>query len=425
VRQSRRYLLVAMVSLVACTAAALPPSDGAPGRSASPPGSAVESARPSPSPSPSIVVDLVEAPWARAIDHVVVGWGRNVSVAIGVGDRILYERSGDVPRRLASNEKLLTSMAALDVLGPRHRFRTIAAASIGPEDGVVDGDLWLVGGGDPELDAADLRALAARLRVAGLRRVTGSVLGDRAAFDRGWWAPGWLPGISRRYVTRPTALAWDGNRASDPEGEAAAGLAVALRDTGVSVDGGSGSGVAPGDLRTLAWVGSAPLAQILIRQNHDSVNLDAELVTKALGSLHGRGSTATGAAAIEAWARRRGVPARVLDGSGLSNLDRTSAAGVVTLLLEAPGRPWFPAFFASLPAPGEGTLSGRLVDVAVRAKTGTLFARPTSALSGYVRTADGALAAFSVLTEGLGSRSGEAIEDAVVRILAGADVGAV
>jgi D-alanyl-D-alanine carboxypeptidase/D-alanyl-D-alanine-endopeptidase (penicillin-binding protein 4) len=416
-RPARGRIALAVAALTACTAAT-PATHAANDRSHVAP-SAV-----GPTPgvgAPPIAVDLVEAPWTRAIDRVVAG--RNVSVAVGTGDRILFVRAGSRPRRLASNEKLLTSMAALDILGSRHRFRTLAAATDRPAGGVLDGDLWLVGGGDPELDASDIRSLAVRLRDAGLRRVIGSVIGDRGAFDRGWWAPGWLPGISRRYVTRPTALAWGGNVAQDPEAAAAAALASALRAAGVAVDGGAGSGRAPAGLATLASVGSAPLAEILFRQNHDSVNLDAEIITKALGALSGRGSTATGAGVIQAWARGHDVIASVRDGSGLSNRDRTSVSGVVSLLLGARHRAWFRAFFASLPAPGEGTLSARLAGVSLRAKTGTLFARPTSALSGYVRTADGAMAAFSILTEGLGSLSGEAIEDAVVRILAGAHIG--
>ena len=59
---------------------------------------------------------------------------------------------------------------------------------------------------------------------------------------------------------------------------------------------------------------------------------------------------------------------------------------------------------------------------AVRAKTGTLFVRPTSTLSGYVRSADGSLVAFSVLTHGLPQATAEGIEDAVVRTLAGATI---
>jgi D-alanyl-D-alanine carboxypeptidase/D-alanyl-D-alanine-endopeptidase (penicillin-binding protein 4) len=80
-------------------------------------------------------------------------------------------------------------------------------------------------------------------------------------------------------------------------------------------------------------------------------------------------------------------------------------------------------FWRSLPAGGDGTLSGRLIDVPVRAKTGTLFVRPTSTLSGYVTTADGRTVAFSVLTHDLPEATAEGIEDAVVRALAAARIG--
>ncbi len=414
----RGLLALAVSALTACTASgslATATATGGERPASRPPVSSSATA------APAVSEAVIDAQWTRAIDGVANG--ANVSVAVGVGGTIVYERDGNRPRRLASNEKLLTSMAALDIEGPRHRFPTLAAATHRPVDGVLDGDLWLIGGGDPELDTADLGRLAVRLRAAGLRTVSGSVLGDRSAFDRGWWAPGWLPGISRSYVTRPTALAWAGNRSADPEAAAAAALTSALRHAGVEVDGGAGSGDAPAGLTALASVRSAPLAEILLRQNHDSVNLDAEILVKALGAKRGHGSTAAGATRIQTWARRLGARSTVRDGSGLSGQDRTSAAGVVTLLLAARRRPWFGAFLASLPEPGEGTLAGRLAGVSVRAKTGTLFVRPTSALSGYVQTIGGTLAAFSILTEGLSSRDGEALEDAVVRILAGARIG--
>jgi D-alanyl-D-alanine carboxypeptidase len=96
---------------------------------------------------------------------------------------------------------------------------------------------------------------------------------------------------------------------------------------------------------------------------------------------------------------------------------------VVSLLLRAERRPWFGAFERSLPAGGDGTLTGRLADVAVRAKTGTLFVRPTSTLSGYVRSADGVTVAFSILTHDVPEPTAEGIEDAIVRTLAGAAMG--
>jgi D-alanyl-D-alanine carboxypeptidase/D-alanyl-D-alanine-endopeptidase (penicillin-binding protein 4) len=144
------------------------------------------------------------------------------------------------------------------------------------------------------------------------------------------------------------------------------------------------------------------------------------MLTKALGEdSAGSGSTAAGADTIDRWVDRRGIDATVRDGSGLSDQDRTSASGVVTLLLNAEREPWFATFRASLPAPGEGTLAGRLANLPVRAKTGTLFVRPTSCLSGYVRARDGTLLAFSVLTRGLDATTAEPIEDAIARIAAG------
>ena len=97
---------------------------------------------------------------------------------------------------------------------------------------------------------------------------------------------------------------------------------------------------------------------------------------------------------------------------------------MVTLLLDARRASWGSAFVRSLPSPGEGTLAGRLAGLRLRAKTGTLFIRPASALSGYVRSAAGATLAFSILTAGYGSAEAEPIEDAIVRILARAPISA-
>ena len=361
----------------------------------------------------------IDAPWVDAIDDAISDL--DVSVAVGSGRGIVYRHDGSAPRVLASNEKLLTSMAALDLLGAGYRFRTRAATDASMRDGVVDGDLWLIGGGDPTLTTADLAGLAGALAESGVRRVTGRIVGDTGAFDRGWWAPGWLRGISRNYVARPTALRLTGS--SGLEAEAAGAFRTALGNAGIEVTGSSATGVAPDGLEALATDRSAPLGSLLAHQNHESDNLYAELTTKLLGDTSATaGSTASGARVIHAWAAEHAVDASVRDGSGLSDQDRTSAEGLVTLLLAAQRRPWFPVFLRSLPAGGEGTLAGRLTGVTVRAKTGTLFVRPTSTLSGYVTTRNARTVAFSVLTHDLPEATAVGIEDAVVRALAGATI---
>jgi D-alanyl-D-alanine carboxypeptidase/D-alanyl-D-alanine-endopeptidase (penicillin-binding protein 4) len=223
-------------------------------------------------------------------------------------------------------------------------------------------------------------------------------------------------------VVRPTALRLVGGD-SKPEGEAAAVFTNAVRDAGIEVDGETSVTAAPRNLRTLATIASPPMSELLVEQNHESDNLYAELATKVLGERIGDdASTAGGARVIQRWARHIGTDSTVRDGSGLSDQDRTSADGMVTMLLDARRAHWFDALYRSLPAGGEGTLSSRLAGVPVRAKTGTLFIRPASTLSGYVRTQAGTLVAFSVLTHDLPDSTAVAIEDAVVRTLAASSI---
>jgi D-alanyl-D-alanine carboxypeptidase/D-alanyl-D-alanine-endopeptidase (penicillin-binding protein 4) len=372
---------------------------------------------------PPLVRDLSTASWTRHLDHAIVG--QPVSVSVGVGRRLRFSSGGRIARLPASNEKLLSTMAALDRFGSSHRFTTSAAGNGASRRGVLRGDLWLVGSGDPELTGARLARLASRLRAAGLRRVEGDVIGDRCAFDRGWWAPGWIPGLSRSYVNRPTALGFDANRSAfPPEHLAAQVLSTALARTGIRVQGDARMGCLGEGSQPLAAVRSAPLRSILRRQNHGSINFDAEMITKALGARGSRrGSTASGARAIEAWAAGLGVEVDAYDGSGLSHRDHVTTTGLVTLLLTAMRRRWGIALLRSLPGGGEGTLAGRLAGIPVNAKTGTLFVTPVSALSGYVRDAEGRLVAFSILSRGLDKSTAVAIEDRVVAILAAARVG--
>jgi len=379
---------------------------------------------PAPASLPTIALEPVESDWTRAIEDAI--GGRDVSVAVGAEDRIRFMHLGAMRRIPASNQKLLTSMAALDILGPDLRFVTTASTRHPPAGRVVRGDLWVVGSGDPEIDAGAMARLAAEIRRAGIARIAGRVVGDTSAFSREWWAPGWVPGLSRSYVTRTTALAFDGNGGSgSPEEDAAASLTAALRAVGIEVDGEAAARPAPAKLQPVARIASRPLRRLLSVQNHGSVNFYAETLLKALGAeaTAGVGSTAAGADVVQAWAGRQGVTAQVRDGSGLSHQDLVSARGLATLLLLAQNEPWGRVLDASLAPPGDGTLEGRLLGIPVRAKTGTLFETPVSSLSGYVTDADGERVAFSVISRGLEKTTAIAIEDAIVRALADGHVG--
>ncbi|MEU6073368.1 D-alanyl-D-alanine carboxypeptidase/D-alanyl-D-alanine-endopeptidase [Micromonospora sp. NPDC047074] len=103
----------------------------------------------------------------------------------------VYHRNGE--RRLvpASNTKLLTSAAALELLGPGHRFSTEVRTGGTRRAGLVSGDLYLRGGGDPTMLAADYDALAAQVAAAGVRVVTGNLVADDTRYDSTRLGPDW------------------------------------------------------------------------------------------------------------------------------------------------------------------------------------------------------------------------------------------
>ena len=98
---------------------------------------------------------------------------------------VLCANDADSAFVTASNMKLISSAVALTTLGPEYRFRTLVQARGTIEDGVLRGDLELVGSGDPTLGgrhehsaAAPLERFAAAISEQGIRRVTGRVLGN-------------------------------------------------------------------------------------------------------------------------------------------------------------------------------------------------------------------------------------------------------
>jgi D-alanyl-D-alanine carboxypeptidase/D-alanyl-D-alanine-endopeptidase (penicillin-binding protein 4) len=360
--------------------------------------------------------------WQRRIDALVAG--RPMSVTIGDDGAFWYRHLARVQRIPASNEKLILSMALLAAVGADHEIPTRAMSKAPAVDGVVDGDLWIVGHGDPEVSSATLDALAKGIAESGITRITGSVVGDTGPFLRDWWAPGWKDDFPAVEVAIPTALTYRGNlgpegrHIDDPERRAATYLTKSLRRHDVEVVKSPRTSAASGHLVKLAAIRSAPVIDILHRMDVDSINFDAEVLGKMLGAeTSGTGSIAAGAAAIDAFAAANGAPTfESHDASGLSYANRVTTLGMVRLLFAANDEPWVVQLRRALPTGGQGTLEQRLGHLRVRAKTGTLT--DVSALSGWVwsdRT--GGWVEFSILSTGLSKDQAVQIEDAVVRIV--------
>ncbi|SBT52612.1 D-alanyl-D-alanine carboxypeptidase/D-alanyl-D-alanine endopeptidase [Micromonospora auratinigra] len=121
--------------------------------------------------------------------------------------RTLYDRNGN--RRLvpASNTKLLTSTAAMELLGPGHRFTTDVSGAGRRRAGLLSGNLYLRGGGDPTMLAADYDRLAAQVAAEGVRVVTGNLVADDTRYDRTRLGPDWTwDDESAYYAAQVSAL---------------------------------------------------------------------------------------------------------------------------------------------------------------------------------------------------------------------------
>jgi serine-type D-Ala-D-Ala carboxypeptidase/endopeptidase (penicillin-binding protein 4) len=363
--------------------------------------------------SPTLGLEVTQAPWMDAIDDAI--GTRRVSVAVGEDDTFLYQKAVSTPRIPASNEKLLLSMTMYDTFGPGFRIRTSVAASGVEASGAVQ-NLWILGRGDPLVDRSTMTSLARKIVDAGITRVRGRVLGSTGYFRRDWDAPGWN-NVARDYVNRPTALAFEHNERAHPEELAARTLTARLGSLGVRVDGKPGAGGPPDGLETIAFVESPPLQRLLTKMLRPSDNFIAETLGKRLGAeIRGLpGTIAKGAASIRAWTDDHGTDFTLNDNSGLSYANRVTAEGIVELLWVAEDLPWGPDLRRALPTGGQGTLRHRLRGVDVRAKTGTLD--DVSALSGWVKADAGTWVEFSILSFGMSKSTASAIEDRIVVVL--------
>jgi len=397
-----RHVLPCLILISAAVAATTPVS-------AAPSGAATTTVRPR---------------WMQRIDTVV--GDQAVSVVIGYQGTDLYTHRDWVRRRPASNEKLLLSMALFDRFPSTLTLPTRVLATRRPAaNGVLRGDLWISGHGDPEVGPADMGELAADLKARGITRIVGRVMGSTGPFVRDWFAPGWRDYFPQDYVAIPTALTFRGNvdrlgrHIDDPERRAALGLTTRLRAAGIRVRGKPGMGVAPPGLVPLASVRSVPLRALIHRMDLWSRNFYAEVLGKYLsGRVTGLpGSIARAGRTIAAYAHAHGAPDVVAhDSSGLSYANRITAQDIVTLLQDADGQPWGATLRDVLAHGDQGTLKGRLPNVEVRAKTGTLT--DISALSGWVwLNREQAWAEFSILSGGMSKSRSVAIENAIVQVV--------
>ncbi|MFE9722438.1 D-alanyl-D-alanine carboxypeptidase/D-alanyl-D-alanine-endopeptidase [Streptomyces sp. NPDC005794] len=347
------------------------------------------------------------------LDAPALGPVRTAVVVDTATGKQLYARGAAAPMTPASTVKIATAAAALSALGPAHRIAT--RVTLSPDSRT----LTLVGGGDPTLDKAALRALATdtarSLRDGG----TGAV---RLAYDTSRYSgPALHPIGPNENIAPVSALMVDEGRldgsdrgpaprTGDPAGDAARTFADLLDDAGVATRAVPTSGRAPAGSRTVAAHLSKPLSALVERALTNSDNDIAEALARQTALKAGEPASFAGSRrAVTARLKALGLPlagARLADGSGLDRADKVTAGLLAQLLALAagPDHPELRPVLTGLPVAGfSGTLGDRYTATSpatglIRAKTGTLTG--VNSLAGTAVDARGRLLAFAFLASG-------------------------
>ncbi len=357
------------------------------------------------------------------------------------GRREVAAINADAPYVLASTAKLVTALAALDMLGPRWRWRTHAFVTGPIAHGRLNGNLMIVGGGDARLSTAELQGWMLRMRRQGLSEIGGDILLDHSAFALTDADHRHTPEPDRPRHAWPDALMLDegvmqvalkGTRSPRhtmlktvmaPRGPEHVGAAVArmwqqvggtlagqVRE--IDLTGGNPLSDRWPQLRAedeplLPWSThlSEPLPQILRDMNKSSNNLTARhlMLSMARGFPLRAASLPGAQASVHAWLRRQGLAEDDIEldnGSGLSRTERGKPRALVQLLLAAWHSHEARSFVESLPVAGvDGTLQRRMQNgfATGRAflKTGSLL--DARALAGYVTGHSGTVYAVAAL----------------------------
>jgi serine-type D-Ala-D-Ala carboxypeptidase/endopeptidase (penicillin-binding protein 4) len=351
----------------------------------------------------------------------------------------LFSERATTMRPPASVEKLYTATTALEQMGPTARLSTtvFGVGHMAP-GGVWEGSLYLRGGGDPTFGStsfiashyhgigASVSTLVSQLvHKDAIHRITGSVDGDESYFDslRGEpssnyaWDP-FLEGTLSALAFNRGETGFDGSAPTPhaPAAFAARKLWGLLKAAGVQIEGGSGAATTPAGAVQLAQVQSPTVTQLLGLMLPPSDNFFAETLVKDLGAMYGgAGTTAAGAAVVtKTISTVLGIHPHVVDGSGLSEEDKTSPYQVTDLLVELASTPFGALLRNSLAVAGHtGTLELRMRGTRAagncQGKTGTLT--DVSNLVGYCQAADGHTLAFAIFTDGIPIETAHTFQD--------------
>ncbi|MCR4338312.1 MAG: D-alanyl-D-alanine carboxypeptidase/D-alanyl-D-alanine-endopeptidase [Gemmatimonadaceae bacterium] len=269
----------------------------------------------SPRSAAALKADLMSIMTSRTRSGI---WSSSV-ISLSRGDT-LFQANADIPVLPASTMKLLTAAIALERLGPNYRFSTdVLRDGEVDANGTLNGNIYIRGDGDPSFSkrfhpgkySEPVDKLARAVAAAGIRRITGAVIGDATAFDNVLYPEGWLDRYKgSSYAARVSALSLAENVlwvtvAPGKSGSAArvtlepATTTIAIRG-GVRTVGGSGAAVRAnylpdGNIQVRGGIG----ARSPVRRFGLVVNNPPAFTTGAFhAALHAAGVTVEGGAKL-------------------------------------------------------------------------------------------------------------------------------
>jgi D-alanyl-D-alanine carboxypeptidase/D-alanyl-D-alanine-endopeptidase (penicillin-binding protein 4) len=346
----------------------------------------------------------------------------------------LYSKNAGKLFQPASNMKIITSAVALTLLGPEYTYRTTFLTNGEVRDSLLDGDLLVIGRGDPTISdrmrglaTTVMDALADSVRAHGIRQIGGSIARVGNAFPDSIYGTGWQwddlgeyygAGVDELIFNEgmaPTKLRPPPDTVRDslysgPAKSPAKAYLDALKDAlvrkGITVDAGVRDSILPTPMKmdTIFAFTSLPLRDILPAFMKKSQNQLGEILLRTIGlERAGIGAADSARKIVEQQLLAWGVQPDgfvIRDGSGLSDLDLLAPETIVRVLDRIQRDTAFAVYYNAMPIAGvDGTIDKRMRGTPaqgnVRAKTGTLS--KARSLSGYVTAADGERLIFSVL----------------------------
>ena len=342
---------------------------------------------------------------------------------VDVEGKRLVNSNPDLSLLPASNMKIVVAAVALDVLGEDFQYVTQLVGRVNGD--AVEGDIYLVGGGDPLLTTANYPAtesyptfnftrvedLFDTLSTMGINRILGSIVADESRYDDERFTPTLGLGIKGTEVGPLGALMINdgvvtGNpiKLDHPGIAAATELTNLFRNNGIAVAGEPKIGTAPTDLSVIAEIQSVTLPGVLAEMLTNSDNNSADLLLKEIGFAEtGQGTRVAGIDTTKSKLVEWGIALdgiEITDGSGLDRGNRLTCSAISSLLLRDGG--FGPVGLGLAVAGRTGTLRDVLTDSIaterLRGKTGTLSG--AKALSGFIPYADGLASTYSLIMNG-------------------------